>query len=278
MLKRHIKWFITRIHRDRLDSTAAHGAYFIIISFLPFCVFTLTILQQIELESGPLITELMTVFPDPVADYMEGLIAQTLPTSSVLSVSILTFLWSASSGMVAVMKGIETVYESRVNRNYFVQRLVAMGYLLVFSIALILTAVTLVFGQTIYNKLLNHSPSVLLTLLLNLKSLLGFFLLVIFFCLIFNGIPRKRVKFINNLFGATFSAAGWVLFSYVFSIFVENFSNYSVVYGSLATLIVIMLWLFFCMYIIFLGGEVAMWLEHSGIQADLRNYFSVNNK
>ena len=67
-------------------------------------------------------------------------------------------------------------------------------------------------------------------------------------------LPRRRVRFLHNLAGAAFSAGGWVLFSYFFSLFVENFSNFSI-YGSLATLIILMFWLFFCMYILFLGGR-----------------------
>lgn len=270
MVRKHVLWFMDRIQRDRLDSTAAHSAYFIIISFLPFCAFILTLLQQIEVESEPLITGLLTSLPASVGIYLEGLMAESLPASSIMSVSILTFIWSASSGMVAMIKGLETVYEVKEKRGYLAMRLTAIMYLLAFSVILVLTAVTLVFGQTIYDKLLSQSPHALVVLLLKSKSLVGFFVLVIFFTLMYNAIPRKKIKFINNLLGAVFSALGWVLFSYFFSVFVENFSNYSVIYGSLATLIVLMFWLFTCMYIIFLGAEVAMWLEHSGIKEDLR--------
>lgn len=270
MLKKHIGWFRERIRRDRLDSTAAHSAYFIIISFLPFCVLMLTIMQQIQLESGPLIAQALTVFPAAVAAYLQGILAQTMPTSGVMSVSILTFLWSASNGMVAMIKGLDTVYEVKEGRNYLLLRVIGVGYLLVFMVVLVVTAVTLVFGQTLYGVILAHSPRFIVTLLVNFKSLLGFFLLVLIFFLMFHAIPRKRVRLLHNLCGAVFSAAGWVIFSFFFSLFVENFSNYSLVYGSLATLIVIMFWLYTCMYIIFLGGEVAVWLERSSIKEDVR--------
>ena len=74
----------------------------------------------------------------------------------------------------------------------------------------------------------------------------------------------------HNLAGAAFSAAGWVLFSFFFSIFVERFSDFSL-YGSLATLVILMFWLFSCMYIMFLGAEVSMWLETSSIGMDVKN-------
>ena len=62
-----------------------------------------------------------------------------------------------------------------------------------------------------------------------------------------------------------------MLFSYFFSLFVEEFSNFSI-YGGLATLVILMFWLFFCMYIVFLGAEVSVWLEQSGIGADIKNW------
>ena len=89
--------------------------------------------------------------------------------------------------------------------------------------------------------------------------------------LLYAGVPKRRAPFLCNLAGAAFSAAGWVLFSYFFSLFVEEFSNFSI-YGGLATLVILMFWLFFCMYIVFLGAEVSVWLEQSGIGADIKNW------
>ena len=73
--------------------------------------------------------------------------------------------------------------------------------------------------------------------------------------------------------GAAFSAAGWVLFSFFFSVFVENFSNYATIYGSLTAIIILMMWLYFCMYILLIGGEVSMWLQHSSVRQDLRTLY-----
>ena len=96
-------------------------------------------------------------------------------------------------------------------------------------------------------------------------------LLLCFFTLLYAGVPKRRAPFLCNLAWAAFSAAGWVLFSYFFSLFVEEFSNFSI-YGGLATLVILMFWLFFCMYIVFLGAEVSVWLEQSGIGADIKNW------
>ena len=93
-------------------------------------------------------------------------------------------------------------------------------------------------------------------------------LLLCFFTLLYAGVPKRRAPSCATWQGRPFRR-GWVLFSYFFSLFVEEFSNFSI-YGGLATLVILMFWLFFCMYIVFLGAEVSVWLEQSGIGADIK--------
>lgn len=275
IIRKTIRWFQAHIQEHRLDSTAAHGAYFIIISFLPFIAVLLTLLKMIhfpglEIDGISLMDQALSFFPESVAMYLQGLLAESTPLSGILSISVITFLWSASSGMLAIIKGLDAIYEVKETRGYFHLRLISMVYLLIFAIALVITAVTQVFGSLILKQVQEVLPKPLAEIILQFKSLAGLVLLILFFCIMFTAIPRKSARFRSNFAGALFSATGWVLFSYFFSIFVENFSNYSVVYGSLATLVILMLWLFSCMYIMFLGAEVAMWLEKARPQDDFR--------
>lgn len=278
LLKKHIKWFMDRVTRDRLDSTSAHGAFFLIISFLPFVAFLLTLMQQIQFSSGmSLIEAALGIFPDTVAQYIHSLLPSPLESSGVLPVAVITAVWSSSMGMVAIIKGMDQIFEVKETRGYIHLRVIAVVYVVLFAIVLLLAAVLLVFGNTIYTFLLKNSPRFFATILMNFKSLAGFIMLFLFFTLLYSCVPRRRVKFIHNLAGAAFSAAGWVLFSFFFAVFVEHFSNFSI-YGSLATLVILMFWLFFCMYIMFLGAEVSMWLEHSGIGNDLKNLMKKRKK
>ncbi len=271
LLKKHIKWFADRVTRDRLDSTAAHSSFFLIISFLPFIALLLTLMQRIHFSSGvTMIEAALNLFPESVAPFIRDFFPSPLESTGVLPAAIIMAVWSSSMGMVAVIKGLDQIYEIQETRSYIRLRIVAVVYVLLLAAVLLVTAALLVFGSTIYNYLLEHSPPFFATLLMNFKSLVGFVLLFIFLMLMYSFLPRRRVKFLHNLAGAAFGAGGWVLFSFFFSLFVENFSNFSI-YGGLATLVILMYWLFFCMYIMFLGAEVSMWLEVSGIQEDLKN-------
>ncbi len=273
LIKKHITWFWDRVCRDRLDSTAAHGAFFLLISFLPFVAFLLTLMQRIHFSDGvTLIEAALQIFPDSVAAYLENLLPDPIHSSGVLPVAVIAAVWSSSMGMLAVIKGLDQIFQVEDPRGFIRLRLTAVAYVVIFAVVLILAAGLLVFGSSIYRFLLKHvAPSLAkILILIQFKSLAGFVMLFFFFILLYSGVPRRRTRFSHITAGAAFSAGGWVLFSYFFSIFVENFSDFSI-YGSLATLVILMFWLFFCMYIMFLGAEVTMWLETSPIAMDVKN-------
>ncbi len=268
-VKKQALWFMNRITEDRIDSSAAHSAFFLITSFLPFLAFLLTLMQRIHFSSGvTMIEAALDLLPDAFSAALREIIPSPIEASGVLPVAVIAAVWSSSMGMVAIIKGLDHIYEVEQPRNYILLRAMAVVYVVMLAVVLIAAAVLLVFGSTIYRAIQDRWPLVA-ALLINFKSLVSFVMLFIFFTLLYTFVPRRRAKFRNNLLGAVFGAGGWVLFSYFFSLFVENFSNFSI-YGSLATLVIMMFWLFFCMYILFLGGEVSMWLEGSGVRKDLK--------
>ena len=114
--------------------------------------------------------------------------------------------------MLAVIKGLDQIYQ--VPRNPGLRPPADCGGGVcdsLFAAVLIVAAALLVFGTTIYRFLLDHSP-LLATILIHFKALAGFVLLLLFFTLLYSGVPRRRTKFLHNLAGAAFTAAGWVLF------------------------------------------------------------------
>lgn len=262
---------------DRLDSSAAHGAFFLITSFLPFLAFLLTLMQRIHFPSGLSVIETaLELLPATFSTALSEIIPSPIESHGVLPVAVIMSVWSSSMGMVAIIKGLDQIYGAEKGRNIVALRAMAVVYVLLLAAVILIAAILLVFGSTIYKFLLDRWPRVA-GLLMQFKSLAGFIMLFIFFNLLYNFVPKHRMKFRHNLAGSAFGAGGWVLFSFFFSLFVENFSNFSI-YGSLATLVILMFWLFFCMYILFLGGEVSVWLETSGVEADVKALLRARKK
>ena len=181
--------------RDRLDSTAAHGAFFLLISFLPFVAFLLTLMQRIHFSDGvSLIEAALGALPDSVAAYLESLLPSALESTGVLPVAVITAVWSSSMGMVAVIKGLDQIYGAKEPRGYLRLRAMAVLCVIVFAAALIVAAALVVLGSTLYRFLLEKSPPLFAAILLRFKSLAGFVLLLCFFTLLYAGVPAAERK------------------------------------------------------------------------------------
>ena len=79
--------------------------------------------------------------------------------------------------------------------------------------------------------------------------------------MIYKFLPNHIVQLKVQLMGAAFSAVGWMIVSWIFSVYLDIFKGFSSMYGSLTTIVLIMLWLYFCMYILLFGGDVNVILQ-----------------
>ncbi|MCR5458788.1 MAG: YihY/virulence factor BrkB family protein [Acetatifactor sp.] len=114
----------------------------------------------------------------------------------------------------------------------------------------------MVFGNRFVDMLLYKLPSLqpLVAMLMKLRFLAIWVLLTFLFAAIYSYVPNGTLKFRAQIPGAALTAVGWSVFSWGFSMYVD-WTDYSV-YGSLALIILIMLWLYFCRYIILIGAYI----------------------
>ena len=136
-------------------------------------------------------------------------------------------------------------------------------YTILFLIALLATLLLMVFGGTIYG-LLSESFAWLTRaekMLGGAQEFMYFIGLSVFFALVYRVFAGDGAKVRDQIFGALFATMGWFLFSFVFSVYVENFANFSYVYGSLTMLVLMMFWLYSCMVILLLGAEINVYMS-----------------
>ena len=95
----------------------------------------------------------------------------------------------------------------------------------------------------------------IIDLIINIRAVASIVVLTVFSMTIYHFLPNKT-KFIRQFPGAFLTAIGWAAASYIFSAYVNIFTGFSTMYGSMTTIMLIMLWLYACMYIMLLGGEV----------------------
>ena len=247
---------------------AGYAAYFIILAAFPMVMLFLNILSYTSLSGGTLLELLETILPGALMPLVTRLLSSMFESSSgtMVSVTALTALWAASRGLYGILKGLNRMYGVQEDRGYLVTRSLSVVYTFLFLLVLVLTLALHVFGQTILSQI-TQTDLHLFNLLWKIISNRFLLLLVIqtgLFTAMYMFLPNRRNGFMASLPGAILASLGWQVFSHVFSIYVDNFSNYSTVYGSLSAVAIAMLWLYTCMSIIFYGGALNKYLTDIG--------------
>ena len=243
---------------------ASQASFFIALSVFPALVLLMSLVRYAGLEVENLTEMLHGVIPTALMPAAQRLILNTYQgtTKMVLSVSAVTALWSSSRGIHGIVTGLNCIYQVQESRSYVKTRLLSVLYTFIFLLLLLLTLVLHVFGTTIL-ELLPFEESPLFSFLegvVDLRFFLLLFLQTAVFCGMFMMLPNKRNRFADSFPGAVFASIGWLVFSDIFSIYVENFAQLSVVYGSVYAVALSMLWLYSCMSIVFYGGALNHYL------------------
>ena len=244
----------------RISEHAANAGYFMVLSVFPALVLILSILRYTSLDARDLLNLLGRFLPGPLLPAAERLLINTYAHTStaMVSVSAVSALWSSSRGIYGLLRGLNSIYGVKESRGYLYTRLMSVFYTFLFVIVLVLTLVLNVFGEGILEML---PPAVtpvgrFLTEVVSLRFLLTLLLQTGLFTAMFMALPNRKNRFRESFPGAVLASLGWLGFTVLFSVYMERFSGYSNVYGNVYAVALSMLWLYFCLSIMFYGGAL----------------------
>ena len=256
------------LSRQNIGMHAASAGYFIVLSVFPLLVLVLALLRYTGLQVETL-TELVEGFlPDALHAGAKRLIVSTYRNTSgaVISLSAFAGLWSASRGVYGLLTGLNAIYETSENRGYVYTRGISVFYTFLFLLMLLATLVLNVFGTTLLQLLPTGNMGLLQFLwdLVDWRFVLMLLLQTGLFAAMFMAMPNKRNTFRQSLPGAVLASLGWLVFSDLYSIYVEHFNRYANIFGSVYAVALSMLWLYCCISIVFYGGALNHYLSKKG--------------
>ena len=246
-----------RISALQVPIYAANASFFILLALFPSLLLLLFLLQYTPLEVESLTQLLSGILPSAFLEDVEELILTTYDryATAFLGISALTALWSASRGMYGILIGLNAIYAAEEHRGYFRTRLISTGYTLAFLVVLLLTLMFHVFAGELLSFLQRASHPFLGFLLevIDLRFFLLLFLQTLVFSLMFMFLPSRNNTFRESRPGALLASCGWLIFSNLFSLYVEHFAGVRL-YGPVSSLALGLLWLYCCMSIVFYGA------------------------
>ena len=248
--------FSSQMKKQNINAFASSTAFFFFLSLVPMLIVICTIIPYTPLTEENLVTMITDFTPGTVDPVVEGLISEVYDKSAgIMSIAVLATIWSAAKGVLALMRGLNAIYGEEEKRNYIVFRLVASFYTLVMLLIVILSLFIMVFGNQLVTLALHRIPQLqyLVSFFMHFRFIFVWSILTLLFSMVYTYLPSKKLHFREQVPGAVFSAVVWSVFSWGFSIYVGNSGSYSI-YGSLSIVIIIMIWMYFCMYIILIGA------------------------
>ncbi len=254
----NVKAFSEKCRQDKISAYSAQAAFFIILSMIPFLMVFSSLLQYTSVTKGTLQMVVVRVMPEYVSPFLVSLIDEVYNRSmGIISVTAVMAVWSAAKGVQYITDGLNSVNDLDETRNWFILRLWAAVYTVIFLIAIVFTMLVLVFGNSLHYFVVKYIPFFgdAVGFLSHFRGLITPCILTLFFGVVFTALPNRKLSFRSQLPGALICSVAWYLFSIGLSIYVDYFNGFSM-YGSLTTIALLMLWLYFCVYIMMMSAEI----------------------
>lgn len=262
-----IKEFIDDINSDDIGIYAAQSAFYITLSAVPsIMLIIMTLKYFIEFDIQSVIDTIARTLPTEISKFLADLISEVFyrsESTAVFSVAFITLSWTSSKGTMAIYRCLNKIYGYTKKLSWTRMRVMSLLYNLLLVAVIVASVVVLVFGNAILSFFDSEFlfAHYIISLFLQFKFVIFFVLFMLGFAALFTFLPQRKIKYSIQLWGGGVTALGWLGISYGFSLYIEHFPRFSYIYGSLTTIMLLMLWLFFGMYMLLIGAEINKHIE-----------------
>ena len=247
--------------RDHISESAAQCSYYTILSFIPFLILLITLIQYTGIAPQTLFDAISKIIPSSMSEMVLGIVQEVYSKSiGTISISIIFTIWTAGKGFYALTAGLQTVYQTKGKKitSYIYLRIKVLLETILFIILIVMGLIILVFGNGVVDIIKEYFGGFKnYTIISSIIAQLGFmFATFVVFLLLYKFMPKHKVTFKSQTYGALFGAVALNVISFIFSRYLTIFKGFSITYGSLTTLMLVMMWTYSCFYTVFLGAEL----------------------
>ncbi|MCE3200346.1 YihY/virulence factor BrkB family protein [Paenibacillus sonchi] len=245
---------------DDVQGISAQLTYYLILSLFPFLIFIMTLIGYAHISVEDKIRDLEQIMPAEAISIIEEILKDVAEgrSQALLSFGMLATLWAASKGINAIIKGLNRAYDIEESRVFWKIRAIAFLATLFIGLVVLLSILLLVLGTWLKTQvfLLIDLPYGFQKIWDLLQYAVPLFVMFLVFTLLYWIAPSRRLTLKEVMPGAMFATLGWIITSILFSVYVNQFSNFTETYGSLGGVMILLIWLYISSIIILAGGEI----------------------
>ncbi|MCL2350353.1 MAG: YihY/virulence factor BrkB family protein [Defluviitaleaceae bacterium] len=240
---------------------ATQLTYRLIFSLFPFLIFLISLVGFFNINADYLLSEVYAIFPQEIASAINDVIKDVVGTRSqgILSGSLVLVLFTLVSGFRAIMRGVNKVYGQKDTRHIVLQYAYCALLVLVLALAIILSLLAIIYGDIVHDAMERYfaPPHPFVDALFGIVGIAVTMGILLFgIILIYRFSSCKKHRLLSLLPGAALTMAVWGISTWAFNIYISNFSQHSLVYGSIASIFLTMLWLNIISIAILFGAQL----------------------
>lgn len=251
---------IERYNAHEVGATGASLAYFFILSIFPFLIFLNALIATIDFTPEKMPPSFYELIPKEIIRIIQGYLRyiETNSTVELFSFGIVATIFSASKGISGMLKALEKSYNNVGRKPGFFKFMQGIIGTAIFGLAILVCFISISIGNEFWVFLSRFFviPDMILISWDYIKWFIIFFTLFLGLGFVHLTIPDKKIDFKKIVPGTLFSIVSWISISYFFTFYITHFSSYTEIYGSLGSIIVLLLWLYLTGVIIVMGGEL----------------------
>lgn len=249
-----------RINDVDVTGLGAQLAFFFLLSIFPLLIFLITLLPYLNIAEDQIYQFMANVVPGEIYLLIEETLNEILTQEnrSLLSFGLIATIWSASLGMNALIKSLNRSYNVEENRPILIARGMSIITTVLMIFILLIALVLPIFGRQIGIFIFSFFglEAGFLETWNTLRFTIPPLIIFVVAAVIYWAAPNVKLDFKSVLAGAAFTSIGWLAVSFGFSIYINNFANYSATYGGIGGVIMLMLWLYVSAILLMVGGQV----------------------
>ncbi|MDY0407242.1 YihY/virulence factor BrkB family protein [Virgibacillus sp. 179-BFC.A HS] len=259
-LKNYGKSFMEEFKRNDISLLASAQAYHYLLSIVPLLIVCFALIPYLHIQPDDAISFISKVLPSEMGNIFKENIISLVENrqGGLLTVGIIGALWSASNGINSFIKSTNKAYEVEETRSFITVRLTALTMTLLMIASLVVAIVLPIFGNVIYEFIASEIGfASSLKIVFNIfRWGASFVVLTLLLMLFYRIAPNTKLPFKHILPGTVIAGLLWLIVSAGFSLYVSNFGSYSVTYGSLGGIIILMIWFFLTAFILMIGALI----------------------
>ncbi len=254
-LKRGVKNFFKTITRTEMKILPGNLAFSFVLSIVPTITILTYIAAALHFDLNFLTDFVAHAFSSEFANLLFGINTVEMNFNFVFTLVVAYFI--ASNGAASIIVSSNTVYGIK-NANFITRRIKALIMTLFIILLFVFLLIFGVFGNKIIEMLqiMDISAKIItnITLLISvLKGPISWFIIFLFIKIIFTMAPDKKIPSKDVNTGAVFTTVGFIIMTYVYSLYATNFASYDRLYGNLAGIVVLMIWFYLLSYVFTIG-------------------------